>query len=103
MMEKVSESVRSLSIKTVYGDPISLDGIDVVPVAQVYFGFGGGGDEENGEGGGGGGAAIPVGAYVSGPDGPTFRPNVISLVAVLIPFTWVVGKALSRIIRALKK
>ena len=103
VMEKISETVRSLSVKTVYGDPVTLDGVEVVPVALVYFGFGGGGDNENGEGGGGGGGAIPVGAYVSGPDGPVFRPNVISLIAVLIPFSWVAGKALARIIRALKK
>jgi hypothetical protein len=32
-----------------------------------------------------------------------FEPNVISLLAVGIPFVWVAGKAVARIIRALKK
>lgn len=102
-MEKISDTVRSLGIRTVYGDPFMLDGVEVVPVALVYFGFGGGGDGENGEGGGGGGAAIPVGAYVTGADGPVFRANLVSLIAVLIPFSWVASTALARIIRALKK
>ena len=37
-------------------------------------------------------------------DGYTrFEPNVIALLAVSVPFVWVAGRALARIIRALKK
>jgi hypothetical protein len=32
-----------------------------------------------------------------------FEPNIVSLVAVAIPFVWVVGRTLSRVIRALKR
>ena len=32
-----------------------------------------------------------------------FEPNVISLLAVGIPFVWVSGKAIARIIRAIKR
>ena len=61
--------------------------------------------EANGDasGGGGGGVAIPLGVYVRREEGLRFEPNIISLVAVGIPFVWVAGRALSRIIRALKK
>jgi hypothetical protein len=47
--------------------------------------------------------SVPIGAYVSGPDGPTFRPNAIALLWVLIPLTWVGGKALTSVVKALKK
>src|SRR3989304_2693696 len=63
--------------RAVFGDPVERDGVTVIPVAKVRYGFGGGGgggmsgkslddmDEspEMGEGGGGGGGmmASPVG------------------------------------------
>jgi uncharacterized spore protein YtfJ len=68
-----------LSVTTVYGAPVSANGVTVVPVARVEFGFGGGGgggtgtgpaagDESVGQsgsggggGGGGGGVVKPVG------------------------------------------
>lgn len=106
LVEKIAESVKTLGVKAVYGDAVTIDGVEVVPVALVAFGFGGGngsGDEGEGGGGGGGGYSIPVGAYVGGPSGPSFRPNIIALLAVLIPVTLVGGKALSSVIRALKK
>jgi uncharacterized spore protein YtfJ len=84
-----------------------LDGVTLVPVALSQFGFGGGsdtGDSDQAAGGGGGGAFnIPIGAYVRDRNGIRFEPNVISLLAVGIPFMWVAGKAFARIIRALKK
>ena len=63
-----------LSARTVYGEPISVNGVTVVPVARVAFGFGGGGSGENeaameggkgnsggGFGGGGGGGVSAIG------------------------------------------
>ena len=62
------------SVKSVFGEPIHLEGKTVVPVAKVAYGFGGGfgmgharheiDAPRNGEGGGGGGGvnAFPVGA-----------------------------------------
>jgi uncharacterized spore protein YtfJ len=42
-----------LSVQTVYGEPISANGVTVVPVARVGFGFGGGGGGGSGTGPGG--------------------------------------------------
>jgi uncharacterized spore protein YtfJ len=72
-----------LSVQTAYGEPVTSNGVTVVPVAKVRFGFGGGGGggtgtkpamigegpagatEESGSGGGGGGggggAVEPIG------------------------------------------
>jgi len=108
IVEKVADSVSSLGVKRSYGDPVTIDGVELVPVSIVWFGFGAGSDDsgESGDGaggGGGGGASLPIGAYVAGPDGPRFEPNLVALLVALVPLTWVAGKALSRIIRALKK
>ncbi|GIT79269.1 hypothetical protein LLS1_09380 [Leifsonia sp. LS1] len=102
---KLAETVSSSGVKSVYGEPVVIDGTTIVPVAAVQFGFGAGGtdDEEGPGGGGGGGVAIPFGAYVSDAAGVRFRPNLITLLAVAIPFVWVAGHAWSRVIRALKK
>ena len=84
---------------------MQIEGVTIVPVALVQYGFGGGGegDESAAAGGGGGGMAIPIGAYVKSAGAARFEPNVISLLAVGIPFVWVSGKAIARIIRALKR
>jgi uncharacterized spore protein YtfJ len=103
---KLAENAGSIGVRSAYGDPVQIEGVTIVPVALVQYGFGGGGegDEEGGPaGGGGGGMAIPIGAYVKSGGAARFEPNVISLLAVGIPFVWVVGKAVARIIRALKK
>jgi hypothetical protein len=104
-VQTMAESIGKLGVKAAYGDPIDVGGETAVPVALVWYGFGGGQDagDDAATGGGGGGAAIPVGIYVQGVDGPTFRPNLISLLAVSIPALMVGGSALSKIIRALKK
>jgi len=103
---KLAENAGSIGVRSAYGDPVQIEGVTIVPVALVQYGFGGGGegDEADGAaGGGGGGMAIPIGAYVKSGGAARFEPNVISLLAVGIPFVWVAGKAIARIIRALKK
>jgi len=112
IIEKFTNSVPSWGAKLAYGDKESVNGQEILPVAFVIFGFGGGeGSGEmppsadgagkgEGSGGGGGGYALPVGAYVSGPDGLVFKPNVIALVAVAVPLVSAVGWALARIIKA---
>lgn len=58
--------------EVVFGDPVTQDGVTVIPVAKVRWGFGGGAGagsddgkdgEDYGEGGGGGGgvSATPIG------------------------------------------
>jgi uncharacterized spore protein YtfJ len=66
----------SASVKTVYGDPLQIDGKTVIPVARVAYGFGGGvgkaekGEQPSeGEGAGGGVSAKPVGVVeITGAD-----------------------------------
>lgn len=103
---KLAENARSVGVRSAYGDPIQVEGVTLVPVALVQYGFGGGdaGEAEGGAaGGGGGGMSVPIGAYVKSGNTVRFDPNVVSLLVVAIPFIWVAGHALSRVIRALKK
>ncbi|WP_309067774.1 hypothetical protein [Microbacterium sp.] len=93
----------NIGVQSAYGEQQDVDGVRLIPVAATWSGFGGGSDPSGGEGGGGGGMTMPVGAYVRRGDTITFEPNLVSLLAVAIPFVWVAGHALSRIIRALKK
>ncbi len=106
LTEKLAENARSIGVKTAYGDPVEVDGTTIIPVALVWYGFGAGegtSEDEGGSGGGGGGTILPIGAYVKSGGAARFDPNVISLLIVGIPFVWVTGKALARIIRALKR
>jgi hypothetical protein len=47
--------------------------------------------------------SIPIGAYVKTGNTVRFDPNIISLLMVGIPFVFVAGHALARVIRALKR
>ncbi|MFV0318924.1 MAG: hypothetical protein ACK5IN_00860 [Microbacterium sp.] len=100
---ELGKQSASLGVKSAYGAQEDVDGIRVIPVALTWTGFGGGSDESGNGGGGGGGYAIPLGAYVRRGDDLRFEPNIVSFLAVAIPFVCVVGRALSRVIRALKK
>lgn len=72
LMKEVSAELEKLvSTKTVFGDPIEVSGVTIVPVSRVSFGFGSGGGEgkksgtEEGFGGGGGaGAKIEPVAFI---------------------------------------
>ena len=72
-LERLAGAVGgSVRAQTVYGQPVERDGITVIPVARVSYGFGAGGGAsagaEHGEGGGGAGQARPVG-FISVRDG----------------------------------
>jgi uncharacterized spore protein YtfJ len=99
-VERMAERVGGkASVRAVFGDPIERDGITVIPVAKVRWGFGGGagrgpiavgpgidggapqvslsedsGQAGAGSGGGGGVTADPIGYLEIGPDGANFRP-----------------------------
>lgn len=90
-------------VTAAYGEQQDVDGVRIVPVALAWTGYGGGQDEAGNGGGGGGGYSVPLGAYVRRGDDLRFEPNIVSFLAVAIPFVWVAGRALSRVIRALKK
>jgi hypothetical protein len=64
---QLAETVRSFGVASVYGDPVELDGVTIIPVALVKYGFVGGEDgktDNTAGGGGGGGLTIPIGAYL---------------------------------------
>lgn len=99
----LGKQAAGFGVKAAYGEQQDVDGVRIVPVALAWSGFGGGSDEEGNGGGGAGGYVVPLGAYVRRGDDLRFEPNVVSFLAVAIPFVWVTGRALSRVIRALKK
>ena len=88
-VERMAELVGGkASVRAVFGDPIERDGITVIPVARVRWGFGGGagrgpvvedGLSGSGTGGGGGVTADPVGYLEIGPDGVEFKPIVSAM------------------------
>lgn len=100
-VERMAERVGAkASVRAVFGDPIERDGITVIPVAKVRWGFGGGAGRGpiavgpgmgvtgsdamadpditehggSGTGGGGGATADPIGYLEIGPEGANFRP-----------------------------
>lgn len=107
LAKELAESVTATGVHNVYGDPVELNGVTLIPVALVQYGFGAGegpaDSEYSGSGGGGGGFSVPIGAYVRDIHGLRFEPNPIALLAVGIPFLWVAGRALRMVIRALNK
>ncbi|GAA3647253.1 hypothetical protein [Microbacterium marinilacus] len=100
---ELGKASANIGVKSAYGEQQDVDGVRVIPVAATWSGFGGGSDDAGNGGGGGGGFSAPVGAYIRRGDTIVFEPNVVSLIAVSIPFVWVAGRVLARIIRALKK
>lgn len=100
---ELGKQSASVGVNSVYGEQQDVDGVRLVPVALSWSGFGAGEDDNGGSGGGGGSFAVPLGAYIRTGDGLRFEPNLVSLLAVAIPFVWVAGRALSRVIRALKR
>ena len=63
--------------KAVFGDPVERDGVTVIPVARVSWGFGGGGGgegEDEGHGGGGGASARAQGFIEIADGGARYRP-----------------------------
>lgn len=85
-IERIARNVAlSLNSKNVFGEPIEHNGIKVIPVAKVRYGFGGGSgpaaEEQAGKGAGGGAIASPIG-YIELRDNQTrFKPipNLVSL------------------------
>ena len=100
-VERMAERIGGkASVRAVFGDPIERDGITIIPVAKVRWGFGGGAgrgpiamgpgidgqaapevslsedyrQSGAGTGGGGGVTADPIGYLEIGPEGANFRP-----------------------------
>lgn len=69
---------RYASARAVFGEAVEREGITIIPVARVWYGFGGGralpSEDESRVGGGGGVSATPVG-YIEVRNGESrFRP-----------------------------
>jgi uncharacterized spore protein YtfJ len=77
VQELLKGAQDAITAKRVYGDPMEVDGVTVVPAASVRGGGGGGGDSDNNGGGGFGLMARPVGAFVIRPGGEVvWKPAV---------------------------
>ncbi|MFE5811871.1 spore germination protein GerW family protein [Streptomyces sp. NPDC056479] len=112
LLERLAEKLGGrASVTAVYGEPVTVDVLTVIPVAKVGFGFGGGAGRmvegaKAGDGGGGGGGveARPLG-YIEIRDGAaTYKPIrdpwgdiVLPLAALLL------GTALPKAVRALRR
>lgn len=110
LTKQIADTLTQVGVHSAYGDPVELGDATIMPVACTSFGFGAGeagggaeGAQGEGSGGGGGGVAVPVGAYVSRDGVTRFEPNIIALLVVGVPFVCVAGRALARVIRALKR
>src|SRR5215471_18859134 len=80
MQELFRSLVNQAGAKTVYADPVTVEGRTIVPIASVRCGFGGGSGKkhEEGEGGGGGGGFVakPTGYIEISAAGSRFVPIV---------------------------
>lgn len=112
LLERLAEKLGSrASVTAVYGEPITRDGITVIPVARVGFGFGGGagrevGGDKSGEGGGGGGGAEarPLGFIEIRDGAATYKPIRDPWVDVVVPLVaLLVGTAAPKIVRAVAR
>ncbi len=107
LVERLAERLGvNTNAKTIFGDPIERDGVTVIPVARVRYGFGGGGGgrrNEGGSGGGGGAQVEPLG-YIEMKNGTSeFRPirsaRAVTPIIVAGAFTaLIVLRGLSRLL-----
>lgn len=109
-MAKVAESLRLLgdnlqigaSVRNVYGDPVSVGGRTVIPIARVSYGFGAGGSKEagpkrRGSSGGAGLTARPVGAIEITEAGTRFVPFIDPVrLGVTLLAGFLIGRAIAR-------
>ncbi|NNN32875.1 sporulation protein [Streptomyces sp. S3(2020)] len=112
LLERLADKLGGrASVTAVYGEPITADGITVIPVAKVAFGFGGGAGREvgatkSGDGGGGGGGAEarPLG-YIEIRDGTaTYKPIRDPWSDIVLPLAaLVIGGAMPKILRSLRR
>ena len=63
-LDTVEKAKDAITVRRVYGDPYQVEGITLIPAANVMGGGGGGGDTEGNGGAGFGLAARPAGAWV---------------------------------------
>lgn len=107
VLRSLAAGASHAGIHMSYGDVVTVDGTEMLPVALVAGGFGAGegstSSDQSGEGGGGGGCVIPVGAYIKYGGRLVFRPNFVVGATVAVPLVFVVGRALKSLVKALKR
>ncbi len=102
LMEQLADRLGvAATARTIYGEPVSRDGMTVVPVAKVRYGFGGGMGPRAGResaGGGGGIQVFPIGFIEMGERSARFRrigPSPALVVAAgVMAAAWLLGRAL---------
>ena len=101
-VERLAKTIGATArASTVFGEPVTRDGITVIPVASARWGFGGGGGqrgEERGRGGGGGVILRPVGFIEITADGAEFRRIRSIPLAPVAVITASVGLVLLRLL-----
>jgi hypothetical protein len=104
VIERLADRLAKTDAQTVYGNPIERDGLTIIPVAKVRYGFGGGTGRkqaagQEGTGAGGGVNVTPVGFIEMGKDGVRFRrirTTPPALLALGIGLgVWLLSRALS--------
>ncbi|GAB4336780.1 MAG: hypothetical protein Kow0010_24760 [Dehalococcoidia bacterium] len=114
LAERLAEKVGARAgARLVFGDPVERDGVTVIPVAKVRYGFGAGGGsgtDESGEasgsgGGGGGGVAASPAGYIEISGGTaTFRQisDPVSMWPLVVAggfASWLVLRGLRALVR----
>ena len=102
LVERIAELIPlHVNAKQVYGEPVERDGITIIPVARVHWGFGGGGMDRgraSGAGGGGGARATPIG-YIELRNGTSRYRPILDLTSILpIAATAIAGVILGMLI-----
>jgi uncharacterized spore protein YtfJ len=103
LQTSLEELEKTLSSRTVVGDPIEVDGNTLIPLSAVGFGFAAGGGsgtspkaeagEGSGAGTGGGGGVRPVAVLVINKDGVRLEPVKSGTASVLEQLGSAIGKA----------
>jgi uncharacterized spore protein YtfJ len=112
MLERLAARLGArATVQTIYGEAVQAQGVTVIPVARVAYGFGGGtgraaGGDRQGDGGGAGGGveARPVG-FIQITDGrATYTPIRTPWTELVVPVTgMLLGAAVPKIVRALSR
>ena len=93
-LDAINQAKDTITVRRVYGDPYQVDGVTLIPAANVMGGGGGGGSAE-GNGGGFGVRARPAGAWVIKDGEVEWRPaldvtrvivmgQIVAIVALLV-------------------
>jgi uncharacterized spore protein YtfJ len=107
-VERVAEKMGvHASAKAVFAEPVQQDGVTVIPVAKVRWGFGGGSGRKQGKRGKGGGGGLQVSplGYIEINQGQTqFKPirdpmALVPIAAVGSLAGWVILRSLRKLIR----